>query len=139
MARQVKQRIVDQLNTEVDEIFEMYRTMGYTLRETANELDIKYSTLKTWAWKAGVKFNVERDPNEYLPKKIKYKGKYHTVAELAKQAGLDRRVVSDRLRNGWSVEKAVTTPLQERRPPSVGKDKSRDGLDMGRLWLRGKL
>jgi len=139
LAQPIKQRLTKQLNTDADEIFEMYRSMGYTLRETADELEVKYSTLKTWAWKAGVKFNEVRDPNDYLPKKIKYKGSQYTVSELAKMAGISRSVVSDRLRNGWSVERAVTTPLQPRREPSKGKDKSTEGVDIGRLWLRGKL
>lgn len=141
MARQVKKRLTERYNAELSETFESYRLMGYTLRETAEELDVKYTTLKTWAWEAGVKFKEHRDHEDFLPKRVKYKGKEYTIAELARLNGMSRRTLSGRLRNGWSIEAAVETPVRNRTEmaQAKGKDKSRDGLDTGRLWLRGKL
>lgn len=44
---------------------------------------------------------------------IEYKGKAKSLAEWAKIAGLPEHVLGDRLRYGWDIEKAMTTPMQQ--------------------------
>lgn len=138
---QLRKKISNRYNASLGDIIRMYASMGYTLREASEELNLKYSTLKTWAWTRNVKFLEHRDPSDYLPRAIEYNGMEYTVTDLAKKFGLPRSVVSDRLRNGWPVEEAVTRGVAHVRhyvPHSVGSDKSTDGMDIGRLWLRGK-
>jgi hypothetical protein len=139
---QLQRKVSSRYNASLSDIIKMYADMGYTLREASEELNLKYSTLKTWAWTMDVKFVEHREPSDYLPRAIEYEGEEYTVTDLAKKFGLPRSVVSDRLRNGWPVEKAVTRGVAYTRrcvPHSAGSDKSTDGMDIGRLWLRGKL
>lgn len=42
-----------------------------------------------------------------------YNGAPHTVSELAALSGLPQRVIYQRLREGWSIEKIVETPYGE--------------------------
>lgn len=44
---------------------------------------------------------------------IEYKGKIDTVANLARENNIDCRVLRDRIKNGWSIKKAIETPLQK--------------------------
>lgn len=41
-----------------------------------------------------------------------YNGEQHTLTSLQKLSSVSCRTLSDRLANGWDVEKAVTTPRQ---------------------------
>lgn len=41
-----------------------------------------------------------------------YNGEQHTLTSLQKLSSVSRRTLSDRLANGWDVEKAVNTPRQ---------------------------
>ena len=138
---QLRKAIAERYNASLGDTIKLYAAMGYTLREASDELGIKYSTLKTWAWNIDVKFDEHRDPSDYLPRSIEYEGGEYTVTDLAKKFGLPRSVVSDRLRNGWPVDKAVTRDVAHPSYSIVkaeGRDKSRLGVDLGRLWLRGK-
>ena len=139
---QLQKKVSSRYNASLGDIIKMYASMGYTLREASEELNLKYSTLKTWAWSRDVKFVEHREASDYLPRSIEYNGGDYTVTDLAKKFGLPRSVVSDRLRNGWSVEDAVTRCVAHTRhyvPHANGSDKSTNGIDIGRLWLRGKL
>lgn len=51
---------------------------------------------------------------EYL-----YRGKNYTVAELSKLRGLSMSVIHNRLKSGWSVEKAVETPYDGSSPMAI--------------------
>ena len=135
-----QQEVRSQYNSELDEVFELYCCMGYTLREAADEIGVKYSTLKTWAWEAGVSFEKDTRKTRYLPHKIEYEGREYTVTELARLHGIKRETLKNRLGNGWGIKEALSTPVVEGNwKQRLSKDKSRDGLDIGRLWLRGKL
>ena len=138
---QLRKKISNRYNASLSDIIRMYADMGYTIREASEELNLKYSTLKTWAWSRDVKFVEYRNPSDYLPKAIEYDGVEYTVTDLAKKFDLPRSIVSDRLRNGWPVEEAVTrvvAHVKHHVPHNVGSDKSTDGMDVGRMWLRGK-
>jgi len=135
-----KQEVQKQHNSEMEEVFELYLNLGYTLREAAEEIGVKLSTLKTWAWEADVSFAKDTNTRRYLPNYIDHKGKQWTVKDLAAFHGLTRSALSTRLRNGWTLEAALKQPIRAGNyMPRKGKDKSTDGVDTGRLWLRGKL
>lgn len=48
-------------------------------------------------------------------KTITYNGETRTFAEWAKIKGLSAHALKERLKRGWSVEKALNTPLKEQR------------------------
>jgi hypothetical protein len=43
--------------------------------------------------------------------KVEYKGETRTVSEWTRELGFKRNTLSERLRKGWSVEKAFETPV----------------------------
>ena len=53
------------------------------------------------------------DPIREMNQDYVWRGKCYKLAELATIANLPNKIVSSRLTSGWSVEHAVTTPLQE--------------------------
>lgn len=57
---------------------------------------------------------VTADKNQ--PKKIKHvymwKGKLRSIAEIARLEGIKRNILTNRVSYGWSLEKAVSTPLK---------------------------
>lgn len=53
--------------------------------------------------------------NKVATKYIEYNGKLVTIPELADLSGMDYMVIYARLKSGWTVERAITTPVQKRR------------------------
>lgn len=49
--------------------------------------------------------------NRACSPKIEFKGEALTASEWAHKLGLQRSAIAQRLRNGWSVERALTTPM----------------------------
>lgn len=47
-------------------------------------------------------------------KKWKLNDTYYTTSELVKISGLPKSALASRLRNGWDVEPAITTPLSKK-------------------------
>ena len=47
---------------------------------------------------------------------VSYKGQRYICADLARKFGLPHRTFTQRIRYGWPVEKAVTTPIRPHRP-----------------------
>jgi hypothetical protein len=43
--------------------------------------------------------------------KIEFNGRSQSVAAWGRELGISRHVIEDRLRRGWSVERALTEPL----------------------------
>ena len=51
---------------------------------------------------------------------IEFNGETHTIAEWAMKIGIVPRSLRDRLKAGWSVEKALTTPpVAQSKPPMI--------------------
>ena len=59
--RRPRNFLSDRYNCSQEEIITLFSLRGYTLRETAKALDVKYSTLKTQAWELGIHFNNGKD------------------------------------------------------------------------------
>lgn len=96
-----------------------------------------FQTFKEWAMANGYNdtLSIERKDNEgdYCPENcvwadrieqnnntrrnhcIEYRGGVYTVAELSRISGVRQNTLLYRLRRGWTVEDAVTRPLQQRR------------------------
>ena len=54
-------------------------------------------------------------PTEKRNHMLTFNGKTQTVAEWTKELGFKKNTISERLRNGYSVERALTEPVRERR------------------------
>ena len=65
--------------------------------------------------------------NSKPPKTIEYKGKTQTIRQWAKETGIPANNITGRLKLGWSVERALTEPVQAGRrrkpldPSLIGK------------------
>ena len=55
----------------------------------------------------------EQNSNRRSNKWIEYNGERHTVTQWSEILGGNRNLVSRRLKCGWSVEKALTTPIRK--------------------------
>ena len=128
----------ERYNCSHKEIITLFSLRGYTLRETAKALDMKYSTLKTQAWELNIHFAPDKRVNR-LPKEISYNGKVWMVKDLAKEHNMNWKTLSDRLRYGWTAEEAVTTPVRDGNwTHREGRDREPTGTDITSIWLRKK-
>ena len=91
------------------------------LIEWAEELDIKPSILHDRV-RAGWEAKDILNPNirkSRLGEKIHYNGDSHTISECAEITGISQKAISDRLIRGFTVERALTQPLQKRKRKDV--------------------
>lgn len=68
------------------------------------------------------KFPNPMGKNQYTAKKLEWKGEMLTIKELAGNAGISPQAMHRRLERGWTLEKAMTTPVvqankQDELPP----------------------
>jgi len=67
-------------------------------------------------WTVEEAFKTPRKACRYLPgKRHPYQDREWTVAELAEHSGLKKALIATRLRQGWTVEQAITIPLNQTR------------------------
>jgi hypothetical protein len=66
-------------------------------------------------WATGV----EQGSNKRNNRLLTFKGETHTVAEWTRRLGGKRSALKQRLRNGWSVEEALSMPFADRAPRSA--------------------
>lgn len=107
-----KNNLRDRYCAPTEEVLTFFALRGYTLRETAERLDVKYSTLKTWAWEMGISFSNGKDAIDRFHT-ITYNGQEFGIKELADLHEMNWKTLSDRLRNGWEVDEAINTPVRE--------------------------
>lgn len=123
-------------NCSVAEILQFFAMRGFTLRESAERLDMKYSTIKTQAWELGIVFNNGKGSID-RSHRITYNGEEYTIKELAELSGIPRKTLSDRLRYGWSVEQALNEPVREGNwHHREGRDREPQAGDVESVWLR---
>tara|TARA_B110000208_G_scaffold86020_1_gene108956 strand:- start:302 stop:730 length:429 start_codon:yes stop_codon:yes gene_type:complete len=128
----------ERYNCETKEILQLFALRGYTLRETADALDMKYSTLKTQAWNLGIQFNNGKDAIDRTHR-VTYQGVDYTTKELSDMSGIPRKTLMDRLRYGWTAEQAMTTPVRMGNwTHREGTDREPTGTDITSIWLRKK-
>ena len=70
--------------------------------------------------------NREQQNNKRNNHLLSFNGKEQTIAEWAEETGLDWMVIYDRIRNGWTVERTLTEPLNVNQK---AKSDSRSGRD----------
>ena len=126
----------ERYNCETKEILQLFSLRGYTLRETADRLGMKYSTIKTQAWELGIEFHNGKDAIDRTHR-VTYNGIEYTTKELADMSGIPRKTLSDRLRYGWTAEQAMTTPVRDGNwMHREGTDRTPTGTDITSIWLR---
>ena len=126
----------ERYNCETKEILQLFALRGYTLRETAERLEMKYSTIKTQSWELGIKFKDGKDAID-RNHRVTYNGVDYTTQELADISGVPRKTLSDRLRYGWTAEQAMTTPVRDGNwTHREGTDREPTGTDITSIWLR---
>ena len=55
---------------------------------------------------------LEQGDNRRNTVRVEYNGTIYTLGELSKMSGIKRRHIYGRIRNGWSVERAITEPVK---------------------------
>ena len=125
MAGKLREKVIGQHNSDLDEILIDLSKKGYTLREAANVLSLKYDTLKHWAAHFEVKF-----PTEYAVR-------HEAIKALAKKYNINPTTVSDRLRNGWELEDALKTPVRQGNW-TYRKQRETKITTVSQYWLRRK-
>ena len=94
-----------------------YRGKSCTIVEWARQYGIQESVVRGrlargWGMKKALETPVMAKGK--IPKTIEYKGKCRTIAEWAKQYGIQESVVRGRLARGWNMKKALETPIGSR-------------------------
>lgn len=76
--------------------------------------------------------------NKRSPRNITFNGETHSMKEWASRLGLSGGTLSHRLRDGWSIERALTTPKVKQRsvPRDIKIDPAGRPLDITRTEER---
>lgn len=77
---------------------------GYTLDRIDNDGNYEPGNVR-WASRITQSNNTRANIN------IEFRGKSHTIAEWGRIVGIPGWNIASRLRNGWGVERALTSPL----------------------------
>lgn len=110
--------------------YKYYGANGITFCEEWSD----YSNFKNWAINNGYKDGLTLDRKDgnknYCPEncrwitikeqqnnkrsnhRLEFNGESHTIAEWAEILNMDRAVIKDRLRAGWSINDVLTTPVK---------------------------
>lgn len=134
--RQPHNFLRDRYNCDASEILQFFALRGFTLREASERLGMKYSTIKTQAWELGIVFSNGKDAID-RHHRVTYQGTEYSIRELAELMGMSRRTLSDRLRYGWPLDKAISEPVRQGNwQHREGRDREPQADDVETLWLR---
>lgn len=67
----------------------------------------------------------EQAQNRSNNRNIEYKGESHCITHWERITGIHRKTIAKRLDNGWTVERALTTPPSRSRKPTEVKCEDR--------------
>lgn len=77
---------------------------GLTLDRENNEKGYYKKNCRWVTWK-------QQQRNRRNNRLITYNGKTQLLIEWAEETGIDRKTIAARIKRGWSIEKALTTPV----------------------------
>ena len=128
---QVCKNIREEHGMNFVEFVELYSKLGYSSGKLAKLLGVNYKTMNRWLDMRGLV--MPRRPKHYLfnnvdrcidatrengianRKTVIFNGEEVYFAERERQLGLCNSGIAKRLKLGWSLEKALTTPKKQRR------------------------
>ncbi len=85
---------------------------GKTYREWAVELGMNYYTVRDRVARTG---HPTKGGSKYKSRNVEYNGQMISLRKRAKELGITVQAMYIRLDSGWSIEKAFTTPNQNKR------------------------
>ena len=92
-----------------------------TLMQWAEELGVDWYTLRSridrysWTIEDALTKPVGRSGHNRNVRRLTHEGRTHTLAEWAKESGVGYEVLRKRLGLGWSLERALSTPVRRMR------------------------
>lgn len=105
----------EQANNKRNNKFITFNGKTQTMKQWAEELGINYSALKcrlqVYGW--DIEKALEKELNETRGKQYTAFGKTQNIAHWAKEYGINRETLALRLRSGWTIEEALTKPIQK--------------------------
>lgn len=88
-----------------------YKGKSQTLSQWCEELGIPYSTIKhrvnEFHWSIEKAFETKHNPKEVI---ITYKNKTQSISDWCKEIGVPYWKLQQRLKRGWTIERAIETP-----------------------------
>lgn len=99
-------------NTYVAQLAD-YGTEGYSLDRIDNDGDYEPGNVR---WVNRLTQSNNKRTNRY----IEFHGEIHTATEWGRILNISGEVINQRIRNGWTTERALTTSVQVRNPAKPG-------------------
>lgn len=84
---------------------------GYSKELTIDRIDVNGNYCPENCRWVNMKIQCNNRRNNH---RVTYKGRTQTIAEWENELGFKKDILSTRLSNGWSVEKAIETPYKQR-------------------------
>lgn len=104
-----------QANNKTNTVFLEYGGKRKSLQELAEETGIKEGTIR---WRLNNGYSTERALTEKVRKTkgsgrkyVNYKGIVKTVSEFSRDFGFEPKIIYARLERGWTIERALETPI----------------------------
>lgn len=106
----------EQANNKRNNILITYNGKTQTVAQWGKEIGVSFDTLYQRICKWDIDQALTKELAKCVRHKIEYKGKTQTLSEWAKETGTKRNTLFARIyRHGWSIEKALTTPVRRRK------------------------
>lgn len=104
--------VCDEWRNSFEAFYNWAMTNGYTEGLTIDRKDVNRNYEPSNCRWATIK---EQQNNRRNNRLLEYNGETHTIAQWAELKGLRKAVLYKRLYDGWSVERAITTPTSNQR------------------------
>lgn len=107
-----------QANNKTNNVFINYKNKTQTIKQWADELNLSYDLIRE-RYRKGMStndiFNIpKRKAKKRVTNKIKFNGKCLSRIGWDKLLNFPRGTINNRLTRGWSIEKALSTPIDKR-------------------------
>ena len=99
----------------------LYRGREYSLVELARLVGITSQGVK---WRLDRGMSIGQILRQPARRQIEFAGRSRSAREWSMETGIPQRVINDRLKSGWAIERALSEPVAQRRRetkrPAVG-------------------
>jgi len=95
--------------------------LSLTAPQWAERIGIPFQTIqcrirKGWEISRVLSVGYKRKMGGIAPQRLCHDGRTQLISEWAKEMGVSHQVINQRLKKGWTVTEAITTPIASRRP-----------------------